>query len=854
MNNKNYIHRLLRVSKWGYLITAQLTLLASVSFDAQAQDYFNPALLEIDNSHQGSADLSVFEDSNMQIPGTYRVDIYLNKERQSTSDVEFKASKDKEGKESLQPCLSVEQLQAMGVRTELFTNISDVENQCANLGAIPQASAEFRFSAQQLLLSVPQAAMSQKARGYVPEEQWDNGISAFLLNYSLKGATASTNNANSSSQFANLRPGINIGPWRLRNYTTWQRDNSGQDKWNTVYSYAQRDVIALKSRLILGDSTSPSDVFDSVPFRGAQMASDDDMIPDSLKGYAPVVRGVARTNAQVVIRQNGYVIYQSFVAPGAFEINDMYPTGSSGDLFVTIKEADGSEQQLVIPFASLPVLQREGYFKYTLTGGQYRSYDSKVAQTPFSQLTGIYGLPHGLTAYGGVQFANNYQSVAIGLGKNLGRFGALSTDITHTRSTQQDQPDESGQSLRIRYSKNIVQTGTNLAIAGYRYSTDGYYSLQEVMDTYRNEGVQSQMERRRNRSEVTLSQNLWEGAGALSLSWVSEDYWNNKRTMRSIGTGYNNSWNGINYGFSYNYNEDSVASGNNRGNSGRTYERDQVFSFNVSVPLNRWMGNSYATYSMSTSQKNATTNTVGLSGTALTNNNLNWSMQQGHVNQGGGSTTNLNADYRGTYGQINAGYAYEPNSQRLSYGLQGGIVAHEDGVTFGQQLGETAVLVKAQGAAGVSVGNQAGVKTDGRGYAIVPYGTPYRKNQVQLNTETLPYEVDIVQNTQSVVPTRGALVRATFEANVGQRAMMTVLRKDGTPVPFGATVTNQAQKTEQGFIVGDNGQVYLTGLAERGVVNVQWGNGTEQKCQVSYSLTKKAQNTMNVPELSGQCK
>ncbi|MBE0152202.1 fimbrial biogenesis outer membrane usher protein, partial [Serratia fonticola] len=282
MNNKNYIHRLLRVSKWGYLITAQLTLLASVSFDAQAQDYFNPALLEIDNSHQGSADLSVFEDSNMQIPGTYRVDIYLNKERQSTSDVEFKASKNKEGKESLQPCLSVEQLQAMGVRTELFTNISDVENQCANLGAIPQASAEFRFSAQQLLLSVPQAAMSQKARGYVPEEQWDNGISAFLLNYSLKGATASTNNANSSSQFANLRPGINIGPWRLRNYTTWQRDNSGQDKWSTVYSYAQRDVIALKSRLILGDSTSPSDVFDSVPFRGAQMASDDDMIPDSL--------------------------------------------------------------------------------------------------------------------------------------------------------------------------------------------------------------------------------------------------------------------------------------------------------------------------------------------------------------------------------------------------------------------------------------------------------------------------------------------------------------------------------------------------------------------------------------------
>jgi outer membrane usher protein len=32
-----------------------------------------------------------------------------------------------------------------------------------------------------------------------------------------------------------------------------------------------------------------------------------------------------------MVRQNGYVIYQNTVAPGAFEINDLYPTGSSGD-------------------------------------------------------------------------------------------------------------------------------------------------------------------------------------------------------------------------------------------------------------------------------------------------------------------------------------------------------------------------------------------------------------------------------------------------------------------------------------------------------------------------------------------
>ncbi len=82
--------------------------------------------------------------------------------------------------------------------------------------------------------------------------------------------------------------------------------------------------------------------FDSVSFRGVQLASDDNMLPDSLKGFAPVVRGIAKSNAQITIKQNGYTIYQTYVSPGAFEISDLYSTSSSGDLLVEIKEADGS--------------------------------------------------------------------------------------------------------------------------------------------------------------------------------------------------------------------------------------------------------------------------------------------------------------------------------------------------------------------------------------------------------------------------------------------------------------------------------------------------------------------------------
>lgn len=836
------------------VIVAHVFAVGCIPLNIQAREYFNPAMLELDNSNQKQTDLTVFEEASSQPPGVYRVDIYLNDELKDTRDVEFTNVKFSDGNVKLQPCLKVAFLNEMGVKTDLFSGIGHATSTCAKLSTIPQATAEFRFNTQQLLLSIPQAAISQKARGYLPDSQWDEGVTALLLNYSLNGAERYGRNSttdNNSSQYANLRPGINIGPWRLRNYSTFAHDSQGQEHWDTVYTYAQRNIVSLKSQLTLGDSSSQSDVFDSIPFRGAQLASDNDMIPDSLKGYAPVIRGIARTNAQVIIRQNGYIIYQSYVAPGAFEINDMFPTGGSGDLHVTIKEADGSQQESVVPFASLPVLQREGRLKYSLTGGQYRSYNRHVNKTMFTQGTAIYGLPAGFTGYGGGQLAKNYKSLSLGIGKNLGDIGALSTDVTQAWSTIENVKKSGGQSWRIRYSKNIIQTGTNFSIAGYRYSTEGYYSLQDVLDTDSTDRLSSPVtERKKNRTEVTLTQNLWDQSGSLSLSLINENYWGSNRSMRSIGAGYNNTWNGISYGLNYSHNE-NVSSGDWR--SGKTYDRDNMFAFNISIPLNNQIRNAYATYNMNSSQKGSTTHNIGLTGTALEDNNLNWGIQQGYGNRGQGANGNLNADYRGTYGEVTGGYAYDRNSQRLNYGLQGGIVAYQDGIVFGQPLGETLTVVKAKGARGVSVINQTGVKTDWRGYAIVPYSSPYRKNQVQLNTETMPDDVDITLTSQNVVPTRGAVVVANFEANIGLRVFMALKDRKGEPIPFGAMVSDLSKKGSQSFIVGDKGQVYLSGMEMSGSLLVKWGKHGERQCHVSYRIPETLIKDKNIVVTNADC-
>lgn len=179
-----------------------------------------------------------------------------------------------------------------------------------------------------------------------------------------------------------------------------------------ISTYLQRDIRPLQGQLTLGETSSPADVFDSVPFKGAQLASDDAMLPDSVRNFAPVIRGVAGSDAQVTVRQNGNIIYQTYVPPGAFEITDLNPSSQSGDLQVTLRESDGSERSFTQAYSSLAVMQREGQLKYAVTAG---TLDQNNSRTPrFAQGTLIYGLPYNTTAYGGVLAAEKYRAVTGG--------------------------------------------------------------------------------------------------------------------------------------------------------------------------------------------------------------------------------------------------------------------------------------------------------------------------------------------------------------------------------------------------------------------------------------------------------
>lgn len=827
----------------------------------RAENYFNPAFLSDDPA--AVADLSHFE-GNGQAPGTYRVDIYLNKNFLASRDIRFspaqpvpsgavQALQDGTG---LSACLTTDTLAQMGVDLQAFPALASAGPQhCVDIAsAIPAASTHFDFAQQRLDISIPQAALNRDARGYIPPALWDEGINALTLNYNFTGANShdsTDGGVTSDTYFLGLNSGLNLGAWRLRDYSTWNyNSDSEEDKshWQHISTYVERDIIPLKSELTAGDSYTPADVFDSLPFRGMQIASDDNMLPDSMKGFAPTIHGIANSNAQVTIKQNGYTIYQSYVPPGAFTIKDLYPTSSSGDLTVEVKEADGTLHSYVVPYSAVPVLQREGRMKYAATVAEYRDDSSEKKEVNFAQATLLWGLPHGFTLYGGTQLSDNYTAAALGSGVNLGDVGALSADITQARSTLADGSSHQGQSMRLLYAKSLENVGTHIQLMGYRYSTSGFYTLDETAwrhmeghtaepddddDMPQWQDYYSLYYTKRGKVQINLSQPLGQ-MGSIFFTGSKQSYWHTDETNSLLQIGYSGLLEGINWSLSYNY---TKAPGES--------ESDQIFALSLSLPLSQWLQpesnavehhhNVYATYSASTDKHHNVTQNAGINGTLLDGNNLSYSIQQGYQNHGVGSSGNASVEYDGAYGNVNVGYNDSNNGdyRQVNYGLNGGIVAHAHGITFSQPLGNTNVLIAAPGASNVNVDGEPGIHTDWRGYAVVPYATTYRQNRLALDVNSMADNIDVDDAVTNVVPTEGALVRASFNAHVGERALLTLVHA-GNPVPFGTTVTRSDMEEES--IVGDNGELYLSGLRPQGTLTAQWGDGPQQRCVVHYQL------------------
>ena len=747
-------------------------------------------------------------------PGRYRVSIDINMSFFDSREIDFAGNP--RGDE-LTPCLSSKLLSDMGVKLESLEQ-PDVElGPCIDIARlIPGATVQMDSAKLSLSLSVPQIAMRRDIAGYVDPQRWDYGINSAFVNYQLSAQQShneQTGQDNSHNLY--LNSGLNLGVWRLRSNNTFRSDAKGDRTWSRAYTYLQRDLPGAHSQLTLGETFTPGDVFRSVPIRGAQIASDMSMLPDSQQRYAPTIRGIAQTRARLEIRQNGFPIYSTYVSAGPYEINDLSLSSGSGELEIILTEANGQVRRFTQPYATLSNLLREGVWRYSASVGRYNAPLYATDDSLLWQGTLAMGTRWNSTLYGGLMGNNFYQATTLGIGKSLGSIGALSFDMT--RSSAQTAPDENqhtvqGMSYSLKYGKSF-ETRTNLRFAGYRYSTEGYRDFNEAVRE------RSADQRFRGSRRSMLEASVFQDIGlysSLSLIFSQEQYWKLDEVQRQFQFNFSSRFNRVSYSLyaSQSLNDDAF--------------NERQYGLSISLPLD--FGRSTTAIYDVRQNRGQLNHRTSVSGRAK-NGLFNYKASATH-NETGQQSGELSLGYLAPFASLGAGLTHGTDFNTFSLNASGAMLLHADGLETGPYLGETSGLIHVPNIANVGLLNDSSARTNDRGYALIPYLQPFRINRVILDTDQLDPNVEIDNGVTQVVPRRGAVIKANFPARKVARLLVTTRDHHGLALPFGAQISN-ADGHVLG-IVGQAGQSLLSTVEGQQIVYVQWGKTSAEQCQAQF--------------------
>lgn len=871
-------------------LTLCMTLVLHVDTVLAQED---PQNLEFDESlflgTKFASGLNQLNKEDSVTPGNFdAVDVLINNKLYKRTTIQFIKNADSP---EVFPCLSDEFLTAAGIELANKSNTTPKEPNAAEGESIPAEStattpsaaekciplaervkgASFHFDQAKLRLelSIPQALLQQRPRGYIERSEWEEGEKLAFVNYSAnfyRSDTQTQQNSTSDYGFVGLKSGLNLGLWQLRqqsNLSYSSNNNNSDTQWNNIRTYVQRPISQLDSELTLGETFTDSTLFGTMSFRGVKMATDQRMWPESMRGFAPEVRGVATSNARVIISQNGREIYETNVAPGPFVINDLYSTTSQGDLNVEVIEANGSRSTFTVPFSAVPDSMRPGVSRYNAVVGESRDFTN--IDSYFTDFTYERGLTNQLTANSGIRLAQDYTALLVGgvIGTSVGAFG-LNTTYSHAKV--EDNQTQDGWRMQATYSQTFNETGTSFSLAGYRYSTKGYRDLNDVFgvrSVQKNGGTwDSSTYKQRSQFTTTINQTL-AGYGQLSASASTSDYYNDTQRDTQLQLNYSNSYKDISYNVAlsrqrtiytstqFGWDVDDTDETMTTTRYGNT---ENIASLTVSIPLNIGSRNQYLSMSANRNPKSGNNYQTSLSGTAGERNTLNYSVNAGYDDSNvSGSSNSWGANVQKQFpnATVNSSYSRGNNYTQYGAGARGAAVIHSKGVTLGPYLGDTFGLIEADGAQGATVRNAQGARIDKNGFALVPSLTPYNYNTVGLDTKGINRNTELKENQGRVVPYAGAAVRVKFETLTGYAVLIQTQTADGEGLPLGSDVYNN--KDELVGMVGQGNQIYARVKENKGSLYVRWGENSNEQCELPYDFASQ-DTEQDIIHLTGSCR
>lgn len=796
-----------------------LTMSISV-FSAYATE-FNIDVLDAEDIQ--NIDMSQFSIAGYVPPGDYVLTVFVNGQRLGAPrDITVLEQKT----QTQAICIPADLLDSIGLKESVKPKVTVYPNsQCLDLSVLKGMQTVIDLSTLSLKITIPQLWMEYRDPYWTPPALWEEGINGAFLDYSANVSITEEKEGDKRTYLStNGTAGINLGVWRFRgDYSAiYQKKRGGRQSqeihdfdFSRLYGFTSLKKLA--SILTIGENYFYSDVFESWQYSGISLESDDRMLPPKLVGYAPEITGVADTNATVIVRSQNRVLLETTVPPGPFRIQTL-DSGVRGILDITIREENGEEKKFSISTASLPYLTRPGRLIYKLVMGKTRYDGHHLTGKPVFSGEFSYGLSNAWSLYGGTQFNSDYQATAIGIGRDLFSFGALSLDITQSFARFTDKKIK-GRSYRLNYAKSFDALRTDITFAGYRFAARDYRTLTQFMDQRR-----TGYDIRSPKENYQIYINKYFDNFNISLNYQYSTYWQDKsQTQYGLYASTNIS---IPMLSQQNANISLSATRTER-DSGY---QDDAINLYLTIPLYKGHSISFSESYSRIGKSNQYSHRASYSGYSDRDNySLNVGYSHGEEID---SQSSISGYYSRDFSQANlsANASYVPQQYRsVGASINSGITATTQGIALHRSAnGDTRLMIETPGVGDVPLDSGV-IKTNHFGLAVIPNVNSYRKSTVSINTSQLPENIETLESTTDITLTKGAIGYRSLSVMKGEKLFAIISLNDGKKPPFGASVRN-ADNRELG-IVGEDGVTWLVGISSKEKLSVYWAG--KKQCELS---------------------
>ena len=719
------------------------------------------------HGNHAAADVATFSQQNLPYPsGFYILDIFVNNTKVGHSTLTISHT----AQHQLQ--LSPTWLKHAGIdiNPSFYQAYFHKQGNYYILTDQPNTKITLNQMQQALYLSIPQVGL----RHHHHQQTWDEGNNAFLVQYYLN----TNKNQHQNTLFSGTANfSLNYHAWRLMGNIN--ADNHDAEIPNIVL---KRDIQAWQSDIKVGNTYTQTQYYSSLPFIGAALYSNSNMLPWSKQTYAPIISGVATDSAVITVTQDEYTLKQIHVAAGPYVINDLTPL-NNGKITVTIRYTNGQVTRKSFGVNTLPSLLRPYNSTYYMATGIRNESNLNRSHKKLSFMIGEYSYGFSpFTLISGAIFANNYQNLLMGATTSFGELGAISlrtkSSFAHYNRHNTAAQQWNGHRLSLDYAKSFGQN-TTLQMDAQKYTNAHYVSFSDFMPDFNS---------RQNSSEqYRYNVNLYQNINALNSS-VQGGFWYAK--------GFNHSHSsGGNIYFNTNYKRAFINVNLSDEKDDSSLNNNLSVSLSVNLPFGAGNNTLYSNASMNyNNQSHRYSYTAGVSQSV--SDRLNYSLNG--AASGNMHSSSAYASYAFDRSLLSGSVSQGDNQTSMSAQLSGSIIGVHDSennpILFTRDSGDTLAVVEIPKLPNITFNGSTPTNSDG--FTVTELNS-YQPNQLSIDPTNVPNSVDLLDSVYNITPTQGAIIYKKFNYTTTATYILQVMATNGFVVPFGSTVT-----TPDGQLVG----------------------------------------------------